>query len=245
MKKVLNQLVILSSIIILIITTSLSKSEDIENYKILFTGKYLNSITNAESGEKWLGLFPEEDNYILKQIEIIIDNHIDSISNKRYTIKLQKISTEDSTKPILLISGENNLSPGIVKGAAFEHQRRLAPAEITYIQLNATQRGWLAVFGNAVDKENRFPGDILIEDYEIKYFDRLTNKSQSLVKYNRVTLESLPHLVWAGDLDGDNKLDLLMDLSRNYGALYTLFLSSLAIDGDFFGKAAEIQIPGC
>jgi hypothetical protein len=59
-------------------------------------------------------------------------------------------------------------------------------------------------------------------------------------------------LRWAGDLDADGKLDLLMSFSHRYGtdAATTLFLSSKAKDGQLVGQAADfsywpVNDPGC
>jgi hypothetical protein len=59
-------------------------------------------------------------------------------------------------------------------------------------------------------------------------------------------------LRWAGDLDGDGKLDLIMNLSSRYGedAAATLFLSSAAKPGEMVGMAAGFRYwpvgnPGC
>jgi hypothetical protein len=59
-------------------------------------------------------------------------------------------------------------------------------------------------------------------------------------------------LRWAGDLDGDDKLDLIMTLSSRTGedASATLFLSTAAKDGEMVGMAATFYYwpvgnPGC
>jgi len=59
-------------------------------------------------------------------------------------------------------------------------------------------------------------------------------------------------LRWAGDLDGDDKLDLIVTITSRYGeeATVTLFLSSLAKPGDLVGMAGHfrywpVENPGC
>jgi hypothetical protein len=53
-----------------------------------------------------------------------------------------------------------------------------------------------------------------------------------------------PHLLWAGDLDGDCRPDPLLDLTDHYN-LALLWLSSEAEAGDLVGLAAERRYPGC
>jgi len=55
-----------------------------------------------------------------------------------------------------------------------------------------------------------------------------------------------PLLLWAGDLDKDGKLDLLMDITNHYNISETaLFLSSLARSGELVGKAGTFRTGGC
>jgi hypothetical protein len=50
------------------------------------------------------------------------------------------------------------------------------------------------------------------------------------------------YLLWAGDLDGDGKLDLLVDLSgTGITSSVTLFLSTLAKGGDLVGEAGRFN----
>ena len=53
-------------------------------------------------------------------------------------------------------------------------------------------------------------------------------------------------LIWAGDIDGDGTLDLIMDLSTHYNSSnMTLFLSSKAEEGQLLKKVSCISTKGC
>ena len=55
-----------------------------------------------------------------------------------------------------------------------------------------------------------------------------------------------PTIVWAGDLDRDDKLDLLMNLSGHYaGSVLGLFLSSAAGKGELVGQVARFAWSSC
>ncbi len=57
---------------------------------------------------------------------------------------------------------------------------------------------------------------------------------------------TLPEVFWIGDLDGDDKPDLLMDMSRSEKSTkLTLYLSSAAGPGELVGLAAEQIIVYC
>ena len=58
--------------------------------------------------------------------------------------------------------------------------------------------------------------------------------------------EAMPSVMWAGDLDGDDKLDLLLDLTHHYNlSEITLFLSSHASEGELVKKVAVFSTVGC
>ena len=54
-------------------------------------------------------------------------------------------------------------------------------------------------------------------------------------------------LIWAGDLDGDGRLDLILDVSNHYNAVaqVRVFLSSRAAPGRLVGEAASFGAVGC
>jgi hypothetical protein len=62
----------------------------------------------------------------------------------------------------------------------------------------------------------------------------------------KVTPEGSPRLIWCGDLDGDGRLDLLIDTTDNYNVgAPALFLSSKAARGQLVKKVAEFYYVGC
>lgn len=53
-------------------------------------------------------------------------------------------------------------------------------------------------------------------------------------------------IYWAGDLDGDGKLDLYLDLANHYNVgQYRLFLSSPAEKGKLVKEVANFRFVGC
>jgi hypothetical protein len=53
-------------------------------------------------------------------------------------------------------------------------------------------------------------------------------------------------IIWAGDLDGDNKVDLIIDTSRHYNVMIpTLYLSSKATNGTMVKCVAMHKSVGC
>jgi hypothetical protein len=89
------------------------------------------------------------------------------------------------------------------------------------------------------------PPDPWIEDYRLTVSARGTN--QIAVDFPRgVIEESSPGIVWAGDLDRDTHLDLVVNLSTHYAATdYHLLLSTAASPGTLFMDVGQVFRGGC
>lgn len=69
---------------------------------------------------------------------------------------------------------------------------------------------------------------------------------QTVYERKEVADSSFPSLLWAGDLDGDGKLDLIMDTTDNYNVRnVTLFLSTKAKPGKLVEKVVSHESTGC
>ena len=72
----------------------------------------------------------------------------------------------------------------------------------------------------------------------------LTDGSRTQVLYSADGFADDPHfdIVWTGDLDGDGRLDLVVNLSRKYSEHpYRLLLSTRAAAGQLVGDAARFE----
>ncbi|MBM4267876.1 MAG: hypothetical protein FJ144_14900 [Deltaproteobacteria bacterium] len=69
---------------------------------------------------------------------------------------------------------------------------------------------------------------------------------QQLAKLDGCCNDTWPGIVWAGDLDRDGKIDLLLNLSIHYAAgNLVLFLSSAAKPGELLGEVARFESASC
>lgn len=76
---------------------------------------------------------------------------------------------------------------------------------------------------------------------------RINGRRQMLGHFDTSGIEGLgpvkpkDYLMWAGDLDGDGKLDLLIDFLASNGRQVELFLSTLAKGDEFVGSAGSFS----
>ena len=85
--------------------------------------------------------------------------------------------------------------------------------------------------------------DTSVHDYELAITDG--HSTQVLVKHPYLD-DAVPLLKFAGDLDGDGKLDLLIDTTHHYNLSEpTLLLSSQAKDGELVHNVASFRTTGC
>ena len=75
---------------------------------------------------------------------------------------------------------------------------------------------------------------------------RLDAVEQRVVSLDSCCNDASPMLLWAGDVDRDQKLDLVLDLKTHYAASrYALFLSSAARSGDLVAEVAHFVSGSC
>jgi len=90
--------------------------------------------------------------------------------------------------------------------------------------------------------------DESLEAYDYRIFLRKeSDKTTQLLTHIEQLEHGKPTVCFAGDIDGDGKLDLLIDESRNYEHYkMKLFLSSFAEEGEFVkAVAAQEEWNGC
>jgi len=212
---------------------------------LLQVGQYHGKEVSAQSGELWFGLYQTEKGYELIPSRISIESINDAIVDDKDQKTGKKVSVDEPSEPLFLVKGLKNLKSGLVK-TVFSGKKFLYPAESISFKLGGKNYYNLTAFGEVKDREGGKPFEIIISNYSIKISRSPWEYSQVLVSFDLLAMDGIPTLLWAGDLDGDGKLDLLMDLTNHYNlTVYTLFLSSLSEGNNLLKKAAEFRTTGC
>ncbi len=237
-----------ASLLAIITAAPFALAED--TVQILTTGLHHGDEVTVESGPDWWGIFPEGDGFTLQSapvtITIVEDGLVDDEGEA--TGKLVKVPQE--AEPILLVRGIGAVKEGRIWAVKTESlPRMLYPGQIEAIRLDDHPNRDslnLAALGEVRDESDH--REVGIFNYQIKIFNDSDQdrKRQVVLNIPELQTDATPHLVWAGDLDRDGKLDLIFDATYHYNVTHLiLYLSSAAKAGELVGKVAEWVTVGC
>ena len=208
--------------------------------QLLQVGAFHGEEVSAESGEVWLGLYSTPDGYALIQssitVETVYDPFVDNAGEK--TGKM--VSVAGQTHPLFLIKGLNTSERESIKTLSAEHII-LSPGKSLNLRLDDENESHLTAYGEGEVGPNGFTS---LENYSLELSKG--HLSQELLTYS-TTNGAIPTLLWAGDLDGDNQLDLVINATPHYAVSSApiLFLSSMAKNGNLVQKVAIFIATGC
>ncbi|MCZ6680381.1 MAG: hypothetical protein O7E52_24385 [Candidatus Poribacteria bacterium] len=207
-----------------------SKSSQPE-VQMLMAGEFHCGDISAQSGDIWFGLYPTQDGYELIPAPITVEAIYDPIVDGEGEMTGKKVSVVGTTEPLFLVKGLKTLKRGPVK-TLLPGSAGLAPGKSANFTFDNRVRYHLAAFGEK-DNSSGF------KNYELELFQG--ESSQIILSY-RSTNDAVPYLLWAGDLDRDGQLDLLIDATNHYAlSAPTLFLSSAAQDNRLLAQVAALM----
>lgn len=237
-----------TSLIAILVAAQFTVAED--TIQILTAGLHHGDEVTAESGPDWWGIFPEGDGFTLQQAPVTITIEHDAIVDEegQATGKLVKVPQE--AVPVLLVRGVKGLKEGRL--APLYHQPRntyLFPSETLWLLIKDGEHKLalsLVALGNT--EENGITPEPFVSTYTLKLYagSHPVTSSQVLYTAEKVYEEARPTVVWAGDIDRDGRVDLLLDTTYHYNvSRLVLYLSSAAKEGELVGKVAEWKTTGC
>ena len=206
------------------------KDSKIENrpYKILIPFDYRQCKVDTLIDDTWVELYKKGQKYYLSKAEYTIGKEWDGIIG-------DSVSTLTSKRKVLLYINHLPSKMGKVK----------------YIDLHIPPKFF-------VDGVYLNPGTPLRFTFEGKHYE-LKTKEKVFTKHGNQSYEGVIllngkqivrrtnldkvdfSLMFAGDIDGDRKLDLVFNLSGEFGELYVaLYLSSCALPGQQVRKVSEV-----
>lgn len=220
----------LSSLIFLSCATAAHASNILELFE------YHGDEVKIKPGQTWLGLYLIGGKYELKPTKVSVTMVKDQLFDEEPGQKTaKKISVPGKEKPIYLIGGVSGLKPGVVAPGIPLKKEFLDVGQKLNLKVG-TNQSTLVIAGTKKD-ETRKNYSITLESGGIK---------QLIMKAPLIGEDTTPKLLWCGDLDGDGKIDLIMDTTDNYNVSNTvLLLSGKAKPGKLVEQVAVQHSTGC
>lgn len=206
--------------------------------QILMVGVFHGDEVSAVDGEEWDVLYSRDGSFFLEKAQIKIELVKDVIIDNKDEKTGKKVSVDIDGEPVFLLKNISNLSTGEVSASI---ESKIYFFENDSIKTETEYDEYLIGMNIIDSKADLFISDGTVNQTLKEFTAYLTGDS-----YYMFGDEAMPSLIWAGDLDGDNKLDLLLDMTDHYNVSeVTLFLSSHASNGELVKKVAVFKTAGC
>lgn len=214
--------------------------------KILPVGGFHgDEVWDSAVTENWYGLFKGGDKYYLSQTTVAIDSYYDPIVDEdsltQQTGKEVKVNHKDSC--IMLLAGLSDLFKNQDIASINVSQRPLTPGDTASFHFNGVD---YMLFATGSKREVR-PDDVYIWNYKLyltasKNGKRLTQLLVAQPSFD----DAMVNIIFAGDIDEDGLLDLLIDTSYHYNVEQpTLYLSQPADADHLLIIAGQHSSVGC
>lgn len=186
--------------------------------------------TDMES-RKWFGLYRHGKEYELREERPDV--------SAEYAVRKSK-------EALFHVAGIPGLASGPIKTAALAF-KPIFPGESEHCEINHVS--YFITATGEVDFDKTWGQAPRMKNYILHYSAHAPQKewSSSILALSHFIDESPFRIVWAGFLDGDDKLDLVIDASFHYNTTMNLelFLSSFAEPNEWLKKVAVFRSVGC
>lgn len=212
-----------------------------KDFRIMHEG-YLCAYPNFDSNIYWYGIYPTKKGDSLIQVEITISKrNIDNNESMQGSEIIVSTNMPDTMASKCLIGSKIPLKEKIFKFNSEFTPKFLYPGERDDIfgkkslEINA--------IGNVID----FQDCPVIENYKLRLIDKYgTHIIQDITKELKYRGEcNFVYLQWYGDIDGDEKSDLIFSASTTSVYHVELLLSSIANKDEYVKKADEFSMGNC
>jgi hypothetical protein len=213
--------------------------------QMAMVGEWHGNEVAAENGEQWLALLNTPTGPALQNVSLFVERVEDAVLDIPPAKTGKKVSVPADLEPLVLLRNLEQLSPGPVVAAELSNPE-LSTTEPATVLFN----GMSYEIGFTCDEQYR--GEELADcPLSISNSDQ-QQPLESYAIYKPCTVnasmgsDAFPRILWAGDLDRDGKLDLLIDLTTHYNVTApTLLLSSAAGEGQLVMPVAAFRTTGC
>ena len=193
---------------------------------------------------EWLGLFQTDDGYALRPVTpsvAVVPYEPYEMEGDEPMGRVVTVANE-GPQPRFLFAGLPALTAGPIV-TLFDGSSGLPPGGLTLGQPDMLL-GVLLAEGTPLGTQRDSYANYSLT---LSRWEDGQQQRQVLVEAAE-TYYRVPWLFWAGDIDGDGKMDLIIDPQTNIegsASLLQLYLSTMAAEGELVGLAAEIGYGGC
>lgn len=213
---------------------------------ILETGQFhKDEVKKKTLSRNWYGVFKNNDGYYVENTRIITERVLDAVLDESEDNPTGwKVSTPNSDTALLLFTSTNTVEKRQIKEVTLS-QHEIKPGEsITY-----TSNGITYTLYATGEKYKQDPNDDFYYTRNYRLFIKATingtERTQLLVASKSFD-DAMVKLLFAGDIDGDNMPDLIIDVSNHYNVdAPALYLSKPAGDKEVLQLVGWHMTMGC
>jgi hypothetical protein len=219
--------------------------DSILKVEILLTGSFHEDEVSQNANEKnWFGLFKTSEGYKLSETELITKRANDPIVDENESDQTGwEVNTTINDTCIILIEKLPYLAER--KITAIKIPETISPKEkfnFSFLGINYT----LYATGEK-KKEDENSDSFVVSNYKLYLTADINGRQQTeLIVAQPNFDESIIQIIFAGDIDGDNKIDLIIDTSNHYNVSRpTLYLSKPCENGKIIKPIGSFKSVGC
>ncbi len=226
----------LLAVIAILGVSSLGQGEARPNFSLLSVGSFHKGEVSARSGERWLGLVMNGTETVWQYFPV----EVATVKDPLLDGEGQRSGTEVKVpggEPKFLIRGADQLARKKVKTVRFNP---LGPMQVNQIPIQLSCQDCKSVLSLRLIDVEGATGRISRLELEGEGI------SQTIYEWPEGFDDQHCELIWAGDVNGDGKIDLFMNLSDHYNINeMTLLLSSKRKRASLVERVAVFKTTGC
>jgi hypothetical protein len=206
--------------------------------RLLMVGTFHGDEVTARSGEVWLGLFPTANGYALRATTLKVKAVRDELLDEENERTGKEVTVGDAREPLFLVKATPRLRARAAVPTVFAGESFLE--KDSHVRLAGPDGGEYLLTVDSVQMAS-------VEAPDPVPYSVLTLALGGITQRLSTTPDHVGlRLLWAGDVDGDGKLDLLLDLPSSENASeHRLFLSTAAGKGELVRQVAVFETVGC
>lgn len=209
------------------------------------TGNFHEEEVSASMAEqKWMGLFlSDERQWYISATELHLSRVYDPVADDEESQRSGwHISTSNKDSCLLLVVGTASWKEGEVPVVPIQGLT-LYPGDSIVFEFQSISYK-MEASGRKMTSET---GEVTVEDYRLFLYATIDGQEQKVLLAAQPTFnENMIQVMFAGDMDGDGRLDLLLDTSSHYNNTQpTLYLSKAAPSGELIAPVGFYSATGC